>query len=86
VEEWGGNGARAADAGGRCHAALAEELRARLIGEAAHSVGVTTPTDSTGGAVQMVLTGSNLNGSIGFKFLQSLTDPKGIFLYSKNVK
>jgi hypothetical protein len=41
---------------------------------------------STGGAVQMGLTGLNLNGPIGFKFLQILIDPKGTFPYSKNLK
>jgi hypothetical protein len=41
---------------------------------------------STGDAVQTVLTGSNLKGSIGFKFLQTLTYAKGTLLCSKNLK
>jgi hypothetical protein len=71
----GGNEAGAADADGRRHAALAEELKAWLTGGTAHSVGwrhllTGRPRrHSTGGAVQTVLTGSNLNGSIEFKFL-----------------
>jgi hypothetical protein len=88
----GGNGARAADASRQCHVALAKELGAWLTGGAAHSEGwrrVLTGRPgqhSTGGAVQTVLIGSNLNGSIGFKFLQILTESRFTFPYSKNLK
>jgi hypothetical protein len=87
-----GVGARATDASGQRHVALAEELGAWLTGGAAHSEGwrrllIGWPGQhSTGGVVQTVLTGSNLNSSIGFKFLQILTESKFTFPYSKNLK
>jgi hypothetical protein len=63
-----------------------------LKGGAAHSEGWRRlltgwpGQHSTGGAVQTVLAGSNLNSSIGFKFLQILIESKFTFPYSKNLK